>query len=90
MPGGGGGGRRAEDDVSVTILTPFVHMGKAWNVKRPGGGGEVSFLRGSDCEMNPESDVCVVEAFLIIYLGVLHSGLVPLCVGLCGFMSVQM
>lgn len=62
-----GGG--VEDDVYVTILTPFVHMEKAWNVRRLDGRGELS-LRGSDCKMNPEFDFCVIQAFVIIYLGV--------------------
>lgn len=65
----GRGGERAEDDVYVTILTPIVRMEKAWNVRRLDVRGELS-LRGSDCKMNPGFDFCVIQAFVIIYLGV--------------------
>lgn len=67
-----GGGERAEDDVYVTILTPFVHMEKAWNVKWLDVRRELS-LRGSDCKMNPEFDFCVTQASVIIYVGVCVS-----------------
>ncbi len=53
----------------MTLLTPFVHMEKAWNARRLDVRGELS-LRGSDCKMNPEFDFCVIQAFVIIYLGV--------------------
>lgn len=63
------GGERAEDDVYVMILTPIVHTEKAWNVRRPDVRGELS-LRGFDCRMNPGFDFCVIQASVIIYLGV--------------------
>lgn len=56
----------------MTILTPFVHMEKAWNVKWLDVRRELS-LRGSDCKMNPEFDFCVTQASVIIYVGVCVS-----------------
>lgn len=71
----------------MTILTPFVHMEKAWSTRRPDGRGELS-LQGSDCKMSHEFDFCVIQAFVIIYLCLrvfvwLHSEMGLLHVWVC-------
>lgn len=76
-----------EDDVYVTILTPIVHMEKAWNVRRLDVRGELS-LRGSDCRMNPGFDSDVIQAFAIMYLGIWRCMCVCILVWvhyMCGF-----
>lgn len=59
----------AADGVYVKIVTPIVHMEKVWNVRRLGVRGELS-LRGSDRKMNPGFHFCVIQTFVIIYLGI--------------------